>query len=206
MRPVVVVETNFVVQAVSQRDGTEQIAAVEAILERSRKGDLRLAIPAFSLLEAGFVLRQAEKRRNRLSNSLASEEAELRRSPLSFGAASELAAFRSSLVAIQGQESVAYNDLLQHFIELNGVIELSLAVITEATAGQSRLALSLADGMVYASVRQYLEGLGPRDSPRLFLTYNRKDFDQEDVKAGLRALDCELLFDARAAVSFVDRS
>ena len=205
MKPAVIVETNFVVQVVSRRGGQDQVAAVETILNRAKAGDLLLAIPAFSLMEAQFVLRQAEKRRNRLSNSLAAEETELRRSPTSMRAADELATFRSTLVTIQGEESVAYNDLLETFLNHGTLIGLDRDVIHDLTIYQHERPLSLTDNVVFHSVVRFLSTLGEERSPRLFLNYNKADFDHEDVREWLARFGVRLCTDARAVVAALDR-
>ena len=200
MTPVVAAETNFVVQAFTRRDETEEAEAAEGLLRLAAEGRVVLAIPCFSLLEAEFTLRQARKRRNALAKGLEGEEKELRRSPLSTASAAELAAFRRSVVKIEQKESNAYYDTLNTLLEFGRPIPLDAATIRGALASPVER-LDLADAIVLQSIIDYLHALDDLDSPRFFLNYNKSDFDNPDVRTTLERQRCTLHTDARALLA-----
>lgn len=202
MTPLVVVETNFVTQVLTRRDEADQAQAAVEIVRSADEGRLRLAIPAFSLLEAEFTLRQARKRRNGLASDLEREEKELRRSPISLTTANELGAFRASLTQIAQREGSAYFDLVDRFLNVGAIVPLDARTVQDALRSAPEN-LEFADAVVFQSVLGYLREARDDFAPRCFLNYNRADFWTPNIREVLRAHRCELFTDARAVLAAV---
>lgn len=205
LKPLVIAETNIVVQNVLQRDGSEIAEAAASILEFAAQETITLLIPAFSLLEAAATFRAAEKRRNRMAAELEAEERELARSPITERAAQDLRAFRSSLTSIAREETIRYSTLLEASLHTYGILDLNAGVLAEALASASDLDLTLQDSVVFASCLQALRQRPSQGELRFFLTQNSRDFDTREVKKRLSEADAELVTDYRSGVARLRR-
>lgn len=200
MRPLLLVETNFVNGLVLERDGAEVAQAAQTVVRLAREGDIDLVLPAFSLMEAEFTFRSASKGRNRKVQEFLNDERELGRSLISQDAKREYEAFRVAYLEVSRRESARYDAFYTQAVESFTLAPLDQAVLAHAPDLVERFDVSLADAVVFASCLSYLEQR-PADGLRMFLTQDRQGFDKEGIREELRGRGAELILDPRAVLN-----
>lgn len=189
----VYVESNFVLELALVQ---EQHESCEAILRLGETGQLRLVIPAYSLVEPYETLVRRHRQRKRMKSEL---DDELRQLARTLPYARRLENFQNLtalLIESAKEEAERLEDVRVRLFKTAHVIALELPVLEAAARYQRAHDLSPQDAAVYAAVRFQLER---EKAPRsCFLNKNSKDFDDPDLVEELDAQGCKLLprFDA----------
>ena len=187
---ILLVETNFVLELAFLQADHEHC---ESMLSMAERGEIDLAVPAFSMAEAHHKQVGQQKERNRLHDQVLSEIRQLARSRPYAERSRELRKITGLLVASGEEERRALRSVIDRMLAAATTIPLTATVIREAAALENTRGLPPQDALVYASVLSHLRGsfaLGPH----CFVTRNPADFDDPDVANDLEDLGCKILF------------
>jgi len=181
------VESNFVLELALVQ---EQHASCERILSLCEAGDIRIIVPAYSIVEPYETLLRRHLDRKQLKEALDRELQQLSRTS---GYAQQLNGFQAStalLLDSAAEEIKRLEDLRSRLLACATLIALDASVLSEAARHQARYGLSAKDSIVYASVLSHLgfETL----HPSCFMTRDA-DFGDPDVVDELKANRCKLI-------------
>lgn len=194
------VESNFVLELALVQ---EQHASCEKILTLCEAGDLRIVVPAYSIMEPYETLLRRHLERKRLKDTLDRELQQLSRTS---GYAQQLSGFKAStalLLDSAAEEIQRLEDVRSRLLACATVIALEASILSTATQHQTRHGLSAKDAIVYASV---LSQLGSEAGPQSCFLTRDTDFDDPDIVNELKALRCKLITRFDAGFSFLDAS
>lgn len=196
----VYVESNFVLELALVQ---EQHASCERILKLGEGGDLRIVVPAYSIVEPYETLVRRHLDRKRLKDTLDRELQQLSRTS---GYAHRLSGFEASttlLLDSAAEEIQRLEAVRSRLLACASLIALEGSVLATATRQEARHGLSAKDAIVYASV---LLHLGTQAGvPSCFLTRDA-DFDDPDIVTELKAHGCKLIPRFDAGLSYLGAS
>lgn len=199
---IVYAETNFVLELAFEQEEHE---SCRGIVELAREGELELAVPAFCVGEAYGRQIRRQRDREELQRRLAKELGELSRSPAYAGRLDEVREVTALLVETSEEDRGRLETILSEIYETATLIPLGEDVAREAQRQQTSRGLGPHDALVYASVLVHLNDSETKDPTteqlRCFVTRD-KDFADQDVRADLDGLGCELLFKFDAALKY----
>ena len=168
---IVIVETNFLVEVAHIRT---EVAACDLLIERCRKGELTLAVPACSFTEAWHVWQSDTKVLREHQNKLGELRRAIRSRAPYQGLSDQLTNIPTELINIVESEK-------------EKVLELQAVALLEPH-----------DGAVLASVVQYCkESSG--NSKKVFVTKDAKDFSKPDIETLLNSVSCAISYSFEAA-------
>ncbi|HEV8241405.1 MAG TPA: hypothetical protein VGS57_18730 [Thermoanaerobaculia bacterium] len=182
------IETNFVLELAY---GQAEQASCHEVLDACDAGELELCIPAFSFAEPFYAFIGREKGRKRVADDLTAQMRELRRGPLPSDIEDAMVEVSSFLAVSLDQERKGLRDAVEAIASRATLLPLSREVFSAAAELEDEHGLTPADAIVLASVLSHL-----RVSPTatsVFLNRNKKDFEDPDIDALLRALNCKLM-------------
>lgn len=185
----VYVESNFVLELAL---GQEQAPAAQAILERAERGEITLALPAFSLSEPFSTVTQRSRNLRRLARQLGSQLQELARSYPHEADVHTLESASTVFASVERRELQRLTTTVGRLLSVATIIPLNLSTYTEAMSVIERIALSPQDALIYAAVLEHLR-VSQLSGPHLFISRNAKDFADLRIASELDALDCEFL-------------
>lgn len=184
----VYVESNFVLElALAQ----EQQSSCEAILDLCESGAIRLAIPAYSLVEPYETLVRRHQQRKRIKTDLDHEVRQLARTLSYTHSLHGVQDVTALLIDSTDEESKRLELILTRLLQIAEIIALENTILAAALSYQRSHDLSPQDAVVYASVLADLSRSEPPQS--CFLNRNSKDFDDPDIVQELGAKQCKLL-------------
>ena len=193
----VYVESNFVLELALVQ---EQHASCEQILSLCEAGDIRIIVPAYSIMEPYETLVRRHLDRKRLKEALDRELQQLSRTS---GYAQQLDGFQAStalLLDSAAEEIKRLEDLRSRLLACAGLIPLDTSILSEASRHQARHGLSAKDAIVYASV---LSHLGSETAPQSCFLTRDTDFDDPDIVDELKATRCKLIPRFDSGLSYV---
>lgn len=150
----VYVESNFVLELALIQ---EQHAACESILQLCEGGDLRLVLPAYSLVEPYGTLRRRQSDRKQLKISL---EAQFRQLARTATYTEQLRGFENmtSLLVDSAEEEIRrLGSLRARLLTCAELIPLEGSILAHASTYQDKHGLSAQDAVVYASILVHLD-------------------------------------------------
>jgi predicted nucleic acid-binding protein len=185
----VYVESNFVLElALAQ----EQHDDCERILALCEAGDIRVVVPAYSIVEPYETLLRRHLERRGLKDSL---DLELRQLSRTSGYAQRLSGLEASTALLfdsAKEEIQRLESIRARLLSCATVIALEASILSSASQHQERHGLSAQDAIVYASVLSHLGSVGG-GAQSCFLTRDA-DFDDPNIMEGLRARRCKVIW------------
>ena len=185
---IVYVESNFVLELAYLQEEHESCSA---LLSLSESGDIRLALPAFSIGEPYEAWVRRSKQMRALHEQLIKAVRELSRSRPYEGSSVEFKELTNLLITSGEDEKRRLDKTLEKILQIVEVIPIGFNIIRNAIKIQESLDLSPQDSIVYASIRNHLTS--EFKEPRCFITKNSKDFANPDIESELTAYSCKLL-------------
>ncbi|HEY2291216.1 MAG TPA: PIN domain-containing protein [Thermoanaerobaculia bacterium] len=185
----VYVESNFVLELALVQ---EQHASCERILTLCEAGDIRVVVPAYSIVEPYETLLRRHLGRKGLKDSLDLELQQLSRTS---GYAQRLSGFEAltALLVDSAKEEIQRLERIRaRLLSCATVIELEASILSSASQHQERHDLSTQDAIVYASVLFHL-GSVEDGAKSCFLTRDT-DFDDPSIMEGLRVRRCKVIW------------
>jgi predicted nucleic acid-binding protein len=188
-------ESNFVLELTLEQ---EDAAACEEVLDLATQGALRLAIPAFALVEPFSTLEWRRRERRRLDIEARKHLKELARTQsLARRAESAADALTELMVSTAQVAAQRLREIRTELVAVADVLPLSSETFRKAEEVAVLYRLQWGDAMVLASILDDPE-LGT--SPSCFLNRNTKDFgDDPLLSSHLEQHDCRL-FDFVAGI------
>ena len=194
----VYVETNFVLEHAIQQ---EEYDACAEIISLASKGQITLAVPAFSLAEPHVAIAGKKKARSRLGHELRAQLLELGRSKPYHGIPQMFEALAAVLIARAEFEREGLRGTITKLLSTATVISLDSTTLQSATGMQAELDLSDQDAIVLASVLIHLDLHKPAHS--CFLNRNSKDFENPSVEGKLTGRGCKLFGNFAAGLRYI---
>lgn len=194
------VESNFVLELALVQ---EQHASCERLLTLCEAGDIRIVVPAYSIVEPYETLLRRHLDRKRLKDTLDRELQQLSRTS---GYAHRLSGFEAStalLLDSAAEEIQRLEDVRTRLLACASVIALEASILAIAAQQQARHGLSAKDAIVYASV---LSHLGSEAGPQSCFLTRDADFDDPDIVEELKAHRCKLIPRFDAGLSYLSAS
>lgn len=185
----VYVESNFVLEIAL---GQEQASAAEAVLERSERGEITLAIPSFSLSEPFSTVSHRSRSFRKLGKDLGNNLRELGRSHPHQEGVRALESAPAFFAGIEKRELERLTLTVGRLLSMAIVIATDAAVFAEAMTIVDQIGLDPQDALIYASVLAHLR-TSELPSPHYFINRNSRDFADPRITAELRDLNCEFL-------------
>ena len=197
----VFVETNFVLELALEQQESQ---SCEKLLELAGKHDIRLWIPAYSLIEPHETLTRRHRDRESLRSAISSELTQLARSATMAQRASTSQDVVKLLAESLETESKQLDDVKQKILATAELLPLDASVLAKGSDYQNKYDLSAQDAVVYASIRTKLEGDHAVES--CFISRDSGDFDDPDLRQDLAALNCKYFASFVAAIQFIEHS
>lgn len=192
---IVIVETNFLVEVAHIRT---EVAACDLLIERCRKGELTLAVPACSFTEAWHVWQSDTKVLREHQNKLGELRRAIRSRAPYQGLSDQLTNIPTELINIVESEKEKVLQIQQRLLDIAHIIPLDIRILRHLLELQAVALLEPHDGAVLASVVQYCkESSG--NSKKVFVTKDAKDFSKPDIETLLNSVSCAISYSFEAA-------
>lgn len=195
---IVYVESNFVLEVVL---GQEQVRAALGILDKARGNEIRLAVPAVSLIEPFWAIEKKEKERELLVTQLSSLRQDLLRSDARASLSNSLQSVGDSIRKLHRDHVKRLRDLIQEISVVAEVLVLSERLLLDAMVIDSRAGLGLLDSLVLASIAEHLSSLTVGET-KAFATRD-KDLCEVARRSEIAKYDCECIPDYLDALRFL---
>ena len=180
-------ESNFVLEVVLEQ---EQHRACEELLGLAEGRAIELVLPAYALLEPHETIVRREMEGKELRRALELRRTQIQRTA-SLVAEAQLLQAASDLLLRAAQEATKrFLDVRTRILDASRLIAIDGAALREASVLAVTFALELPDAVVLASV---LTDATERPASSIFLNRNTKDFDDPNLRASLRRVDCALI-------------
>ncbi|MEM9832731.1 MAG: PIN domain-containing protein [Bacteroidota bacterium] len=194
---IVYAESNFVLELALLQ---EQYEACNTIVSLAEKNQVKLAIPAYSLVEPYETTTRSFKKRQAISEDVRNELRQLGRSASYGEEATALQELTALFTRSQEEERVRLQGVLNRLLNTSELIPLTSDIIIDSFTHQQN-GFSPQDAVVYASVLKHLKGI--KNKEKVFLNRNSTDFDDPDVQDALEDLGCKLLFRFDDGVDYI---
>lgn len=194
----VYVESNFVLELALLQ---EQHGFCEEILRLCEQGDIRLVIPAYSIMEPYETLGRRQADRRRMKNDLDGQFREIARTVVYTDRLRDFETMTSLLVDSAEENMLRLESVRSRLIACAELAPLDASVLTRAAAQPERHGLSSQDAVVYAAILIHLE---TSSQSGCFVTRD-SDFNDPDIRQELRERDCKLLTSFEAGLQFLRR-
>lgn len=199
----VYVETNFALELAL---GQEQSESCRSILHLSEANDLRLAIPAYSLMEPYEKLIRDARRRQSLAENLENEITQLGRAQAFHQKISAFEELAALLTRRREQEMRRLREAKETMLRVASLLSLTASVLEESLELQRSLDLSPQDACVLATVLRHLrsEDARPDDSEtRCFINQDASDFSNPDIEELLDRFGCQIKYRFDHGLAFI---
>jgi predicted nucleic acid-binding protein len=185
---IVLAESNFVLELALRQ---EQFEHAERILLLAEEQQLRLVVPACSLIEPYQTLIRRRRERKEFSRRLRDEIKLLERSSLHDGMSTTSQHVAQTLDAGTEIERECLEQIIERLTRICLVPALSLEIVRLAQAMQLGYGLEPPDAIVFASIDTALQTLGT--DPKVFVNKNSKDFATPLIEGQLEKHGCRLI-------------
>ncbi len=196
----VYLESNFVLECALQQ---EQYESCQTILGLARKGLIRLALPAFALIEPEIAIQSKSKARARIRDEFRAHMMELARSAAYMDLRERFEPLDSVLVRSSQAERASLRRVAAEVVSIGSVLPIDLNVLKLVSSIQDEHAMTMQDAVIFAAVLVDLEAIRPKVS--CFLNRNTKDFDDPSVLAKLGEFGCRFFGRFDQGLSFVSK-
>lgn len=195
----VYVESNFVLELALLQ---EQSESCEELLGLSRRRDISLVIPAYSLAEPYETLVRRRKQRQQIKRNLDTELNQIARTATHSQRLHRFDDLTALLATSADDDAKRLERVLIDIVGVANVIPLESQVLTESIHYQQTHDFSPQDAFVYASIISDLRQHEP-GSPSCFLNRNSKDFDNQNVVDELQHHQCRLFPGFDSGLNFI---
>jgi predicted nucleic acid-binding protein len=196
---IVLAESNFVLELALRQ---EQFEHAEQILRLAEEQQLRLVVPACSLIEPYQTLIRRRRERKEFSRRLRDEIKLLERSTLHDGMSATSQHVAQTLDAGTEIERECLEKTIERLIKICLVPVLSLETVRLAQAMQLGYGLEPQDAIVFASIDTALQTLGA--DPKVFVNKNSKDFATPVIEGQLEKHGCRLITSFANARQYIE--
>ncbi len=198
----VFVESNFVLELAFQQEHYE---ACERIVAGAAARAYSLHVPQYALSEVFHTLHQRSRERGKNQEYFRKEIEQHRREAEADTADTDqlvrlLADLLTARTKAQTARLFAITARLAN--EASGP-SLTASVLLEAQTVREQHGLFSQDALIYASVLAGLRLL-PSDTPKLFITRNKNDFERPAIVQKLQDYNCRLMSNFTGAADFLD--
>jgi len=194
----VLVETNFVLELIFQRD---HFAICQQLMQMAEKNDIKLSLPAYSIVEPYESIIRRRKSRRKTYDALSRELADITRSMPFEEKANELAQLTGLLLQVGEVEQNEARTLISRLLKLATLIDLDTTILQDALSVQESLSLGPQDAVVFASIMSKVDADG---APSCFITKNSKDFSDPVIVDQFEQRSCKLFFDFERAFNYIE--
>jgi predicted nucleic acid-binding protein len=191
------VESNFIVELVRAQEQVDECERL-LVLGEEQEG-VELVLPAFCLAEPLHTVRRGQAERRSLQDRMQRELKQIRRSRGLRGAADSYAVSALFVDAAE-QENARLESFYRRIAEVVDLVALTSDVVDSAFELGRRFDLMVPDAMVLASVLHHAD-VSP--GPFRFVTKDKKDFDDPELRRLLQERDGDLLTSFGSAVGYV---
>lgn len=196
---IVLAESNFVLELALRQ---KQFEHAERILRLAEKKDLRLVVPACSLMEPYQTLVRRQRERKELSRRLQDEIKLLERSALHAGMSAASHHVAQVLDVGTEAERESLEQTIDRLTKICLVPVISLEIIRIAQAMQLGYGLEPQDALVFASIDGALQELGA--GSKVFVNKNSKDFATPLIEGRLEKHECRLITSFQSARQYIE--
>ncbi|HEU4728756.1 MAG TPA: hypothetical protein VFT22_12720 [Kofleriaceae bacterium] len=168
----------------------EQYHACAELERLAAAKTIELVLPAFALLEPHHTIVRRKLDRKTLYDGLGKTMQQLQRTA---SIAPDISRLQDAALVLLRADQEAFDrfrELRARLLEVGHVVGIDGKTLHAASNLTMEIDLELPDALMLASV---LDDAKRRPSPSIFINRNTKDFDDPDVKALLRAVDCDLI-------------
>jgi predicted nucleic acid-binding protein len=196
----VLVETNFILEIAFLQ---EQHTSCLAILDLAEKGEIDLVLPAFSVAEPYYTLEGRRKKRAEFKRTLDDEIKEMSRSVPYKDSSGEFQKLTGLLVKSAEEDKQRFEEGWDRILNIAQLIPINLEIIRAAIEYQKTLGFENKpqDSMVYASVIYHLSNTS--SEANCFITSNKNDFVNPDIKSELATYNCKILYSFKDALGYI---
>jgi len=194
----VFVETNFVLELIFQRD---HYAVCQQLLEMAERNDIKLWLPAYSIVEPYESIIRRRKSRRQTYDALSRELADITRSVPFEEKANELAQLTGLLLQVGEVEQDEARTVISRLLKLATLINLDTAILQSALFAQESMSLGPQDAVVFASIMSRIDA---QSAPSCFITKNSKDFSDPVIVDQFEQCSCKLFFDFKRAFDYTE--
>lgn len=185
---IVYVESNFVLELALLQSGHR---ACSEIVEMAERREIRLVLPAVSVIEPYDTWgRRSRDRRERL-RLLTGEIQQLARSEPLGDLEDRARELLATLATSVDDEKRRLDDTLVRVLGVAEIISVTGDILTRAIGLQATLFDGPHDAIIYAAVSEHLAAAP--DEPKLFINLNSKDFRKPEIEDELESFGCKLL-------------
>lgn len=195
---IIYVETNFLLEIAYQQEGCE---SCRAILELARQGDISLAVPAFSIVEARQTWDRRSSEHNSLQNQLQPIIRQIARSEPFRTVTESSRELLSALLASGEDTRLRLEETITALSSVATILSLNADIVVRARQRELDLALSPSDAVVYATVMSHLQE-APLGVKR-FLNRDSKGFANPSVYDELANFGCKLIVSFEKGLDFI---
>jgi predicted nucleic acid-binding protein len=196
---IVLAESNFVLELALRQ---EQFQHAERILRLAEEQQLRLVVPACSLIEPYQTLIRRWRERKELNRRLKDELRLLGRSTLHDGIRATSHQVSQALGAGDQIERKCLEQITERLTRICLVPVLSPEIVRLAQVMQHEYNLDPQDAIVFASIDTALQTLGA--SPKVFVNKNFRDFATRPIQGQLEKHGCRLITSFPAACQYIE--
>lgn len=205
---IVVVETNFIIELVLQQ---EQFSACEEILALcSPSSPAHLAVPAFSVIEAGMTFeRNRGERRVFVQEDVSRFARESGRAKIHQRFEKTVRDLDAELVRAEIDEAGRWLDFRVQTLDSVEIIPVDGSMLDETIALELGGEIHrFPDAVVFASVKGYLTKLRASgvDQPACFVSRDKKGLRQHGLKEQLQRLNCTCIYSFRDAAAYIKQA
>lgn len=199
----VYVETNFALELAL---GQEQSQSCRTILQLAEADEIRLVIPAYSLMEPYEKLIRDAQRRESLAGNLEQELTQLGRADAfeqKMSAFEELAAL---LTKRREEEMHRLREAKETMLRVASLLPLTASVLEESLQLQRSLDLSPQDACVLATVLEHLQsaaGESENSETSCFINRDASDFSNPDIEEHLDRYGCKIIYQFDDGLAFI---
>jgi predicted nucleic acid-binding protein len=180
-------ESNFVLEIIREQ---EQHSACEELMRLAASQSIDLVLPAYALLEPYETIVRDEREGKQLGEKLHASADQLKRTASIADDALLLRDAKNLLIRAAQQAWNRFLDVRTRLLDTARLVAIDGPILREAAKLTAEHKLALPDALMLASV---LADAAGRPSPSVFLNRNTNDFNDPDIRARLKQVDCALI-------------
>ena len=193
------VESNFILEIAL---GQEESRYAMELLSKVEHGDIALAFPSFALSEPFATVTQRDRRRKTVIASMTELFKDLDRSTPNRYVAKSLNPVMDQLRSVYQSEITHLESTVKRLLQVGRQIELDSEIYRVALDNETKYDLPPQDSIIYTSIVRDLS-VSVRTDRSCFMSRNKKDFGDPEIRAELASYDCQYEGSYEAGVSLV---
>lgn len=197
---IVYVETNFLLEIIL---GQEELKFAQEIVRLAQQAKVRLRFPPFSLMEPMWTIRGRGRERYSMNDQLKKELSQLKRSVYHTQVVQLIQDLSPKIMRIEYAELERLEATFLSLLQTGSPIDLTYQIYQMSIYSQKEFNLPPQDAIVFSSIISDLKLQNP-SHPKLFLSKNTKDFNQDSIKEELRAHNCRYFGKFKHALGYIN--